>query len=136
MDYIEIMQSFEKVLRRSPLNTTHWHIESDRFVRMGEAVVNGYLNLNILRSLKSKDYVRGLAENELQRIYNSKPVSAAVNAYSLETNKYLSLTSKGNRLVASDGHKSLVSNPKDMERVIFFNDVMCTLFKFGITKVN
>lgn len=136
MDYIEIMQSFEKVLRRSPLNTTHWHIESDRFVRMGEAVVNGYLNLNILRSLKSKDYVKGLAKEELQQIYNSKPISAAVNAYSLETSSYLSLTSKGNRLVANNGHKSLVSNPKDMERVIFFNDVICCLFKPGITKVN
>lgn len=124
MDYIEIMQSFEKVLKRSPLNTTHWHIESDRFVRMGEAVVSGYLNLNILRSLKSKDYVKGLAEHELQQIYNSKPASVAVNAYSLETNTYLSLTSEGNRLVASDGRKSMVSNPKDMERVIFFSDVL------------
>lgn len=134
MDYVEMMQSFDSVLKRSPLSSTHWHIEKDSFVRMGDAVVNGYLNLNILRSLKSKDYVRGLSENELKQIYSCKPIDVDANAYSLETKQYLSLTLGGNKVINQNGHASPVSNPLDMQRVIFMNDVLSTLFNFNKNK--
>lgn len=48
MDYMDLMVEFDKVLRKAPLSTTHWNIQRDKFVRMGESVVDGYLNLDII----------------------------------------------------------------------------------------
>ena len=132
MDYVEMMQGFDSVLKRSPLSSTHWHIEKDSFVRMGEAVVNGYLNLNILRSLKSKDYVRGLSERELKQINSNQPITKDVNAYSLETGKYLFLSLDGNKLVNSEGKHSPVLKHQDMQRIVFLNDVLNVLFKHNL----
>lgn len=130
-----MMQGFDQILKRTPLSATHWNIEKDSFVRMGEAVVQGYLNLNILRSVKSKDYVKHLNEEMLNRINDNKPDLKDVNAYSLETKQYLSLTSSGNRLINSDGHASPVFNSLDMQRVIFLNDVANALFNPGANKL-
>lgn len=131
MDYVEMMQSFDHVLKRAPLNTTHWHIKWNNFVSMGDAVVENYLNLNILRSVKSKDYVRAVPVDELKQIVKSLPANAEVNAYSLQTKQYLLISGQGNRAISKDGQNCLIIDPRDLSQVIFLKDIYGRLVSFN-----
>lgn len=102
MDYIEIMTSFDNVLRLAPLNTSHWHIENNKFVRMGCAVVEGYLSLEVLRRVRSRTKAVVLSgDGILTRIIKSAPKGS--DAYSLKSGKYIKHADGRHYLIEADG---------------------------------
>ncbi|RLL19027.1 hypothetical protein [Acinetobacter chengduensis] len=120
MDYVEMMGSFDRVLDLAPLSTTHWHIENNKFVRMGCAVVDGYLSLSILRRIRSQAKASLLvSSSKLNEIVSFAPVGA--DAYSMKSGKYIATIGEHFYLVATDGKLSKVVCASDIAELIYMD---------------
>ena len=120
MDYIEIMTGFDSVLRLAPLNTSHWHVENNKFVRMGCAVVEGYISLEVLRRVRSRTKASALSrDGALKRIINGAPDGA--DAYSLKSGKYIKHADGRHYLLEADGSQQEVMCASDIVDLIYID---------------
>lgn len=110
----------DSVLAKAPVNTTHWHITTDRYLRIGNAVVDGYINLNILRSLESVKLIEGLPISRLEQIYKSCVPGA--NAYSLASGKYLVMGEKGLQVISGNSTSS-VQCPTEIKHLVCISHI-------------
>lgn len=107
---------FCDVLSLAPLNTTHWHIQDNRFVRMGCAVVDGYLNLSILRSIKSREYAKGVYAGQIYDVLSKCPEGA--NAYSFSSGKFFQVNEQLIKIITAEEHKPIL-NAADLKDLVF-----------------
>lgn len=110
----------ESVLAKAPINTTHWHISTDRYLRIGNAVLDGYINLNILRSLESVRLIEGLPVSRLEQIYKSCVPGA--NAFSLASGKYLVMEEKGIQVIYGNS-TSPVQCPSEIKHILCISHI-------------
>ncbi|WP_322977432.1 hypothetical protein [Acinetobacter pittii] len=105
----------ESILAKAPINTTHWQITTGRYLRTGNAVIDGYVNLNILRSLESVRLIESLPAAKLEQIFISCEPGA--NAFSLASGKYLSMGENGIRVISKNG-TSPVQCPSEIKHLV------------------
>lgn len=110
--------SFESLLRLAPLNTTHWGIDKNKFVRMGCAVVEGYLSLEVMRRVSSHKIALSLKDTaRLKRIVKSAPPGS--HAFSLKSHKYIASMNGRFYSLASDGVMCEVLCPSDIIELVY-----------------
>lgn len=122
---------FSDVLGLAPLHTTHWHIETNRFVRMGNAVVDGYLSLNILREIQSREYVRCITAGMACSIIAKCPDGA--DAYSFRSNQYFCTTGSKIKIVTDEGEKPLL-NAFEIQDLFFVRHLLSEPLRDGTVK--
>lgn len=118
--------SNESILAKAPINTTHWHIATDRYLRIGNAVLDGYMNLNILRSMESVRLISSLPISKLEHIFKSCVPGA--NAYSLSSGKYLNMGDKGIRVICGNS-TSHVQCPLEIKNLVCISHIHSHLVK-------
>ncbi|MFX7112009.1 hypothetical protein ABTI33_09745 [Acinetobacter baumannii] len=110
----------ESILAKAPINTTHWHIATDRYLRIGNAVLDGYVNLNILRSLESSKLIANLPGSKIEQILKSCVPGA--NAYSLSSGRYLVMDDKGIQVISLNGYSS-VQCPSEIKHLVCISHI-------------
>ncbi|HCA5286867.1 TPA: hypothetical protein MW252_002984 [Acinetobacter nosocomialis] len=112
--------SNKSILAKAPINTTHWHIATDRYLRIGNAVLDGYMNLYILRSMESVRLVESLPASQLEHIF--KWCVPGANAYSLSSGKYLNMDEKGIQVISGNS-KSPVQCPSEIKNLVCISHI-------------
>lgn len=119
---------FCDVLSLAPLHTTHWHIKDNRFVRMGCAVVDGYLNLGILREIKSREYAKDVCAGQVYDVLSKCPEGA--NAYSFSSGKFFQVNEQLINIITPEEHKPIL-NAADLKDLVFIEHLTDTIKDFG-----
>lgn len=123
---MDLMVEFDKVLRKAPLGTTHWNTQRDKFVRMGESVVDGYLNLDIMRSVRSRVYAFN-GENYSQLMGVVSAVPGGAEAYSLKSKKFIKKVN-GFFMIVTEGGLIPVTAQTDIVDLVYLNHIDGLLF--------
>lgn len=110
-----------RILSKAPINTTHWHIATDRYLRIGNAVIDGYLNLNILRSMVSQKLVLEVPKQDLEQILLS--VVPGADVYSLASGKYLRMTDKGFDVFSKD-RRTPIQCQTEIKNLVFISHIV------------
>ncbi|WP_336040668.1 hypothetical protein [Acinetobacter calcoaceticus] len=109
------------ILSKAPINTTHWHIATDRYLRIGNAVIDGYLNLNILRSMESQKLILEVPKQDLEQILLS--VAPGADAYSLASGKYLRMTDIGFEVFSKNG-KTPIQCQTEIKNLVLISHII------------